>query len=332
MPALPFSEALSTKIKQAAAILQSGGLVAFPTETVYGLGADADNAAAVRAIFAAKGRPADHPVIVHLAQIQDLAQWATEIPDQAWELAEKFWPGPLTLILPRSLRVKDVVTGGLPTIGLRVPRNSIALAILREFGGAIAAPSANRFGRVSPTRAEHVRAEFGDSLPLIIDGGDCEVGLESTIVDCSGSLPVILRPGAITQEQIEAVCGQPLGSPDANATRCSGRLESHYAPQALVEIVELQNISSRAADLLSQGKKVAVLGPPDQPLPEGAELIPLGTDPASQARELYAALRKVDDLGCDIALVPPPSPLGLGAALLDRLQKAAGTRAPKTER
>ncbi len=331
MSAIPLSEAQRTEIKQAAAILQSGGLLAFPTETVYGLGADADDEAAVRAIFAAKGRPADHPVIVHLAQTQDLTQWATEIPDQAWKLAEEFWPGPLTLILPRSLRVKDVVTGGLPTVGLRVPSHPVAQAILREFRGAIAAPSANRFGRVSPTRAEHVRAEFGDSLPLIIDGGDCEVGLESTIVDCSGSLPVILRPGAITQEQIELVCGLPLGSPDANATRCSGRLESHYAPLALVEIVEPQDIPSRAAHLLSQGRKVAVLGPPNDLLPAETDLIFLGTDAASQAHELYAALRKVDDLGCDIALISPPAPLGLGAALLDRLQKAAGTRVPKTK-
>jgi L-threonylcarbamoyladenylate synthase len=313
-------------MEEAAAILRAGGLVAFPTETVYGLGADAENQAAVRGIFAAKGRPADHPVIVHLAAAAEITCWSDNIPPLAWLLAEKYWPGPLTLILPRSSRAKDVVTGGLKTVGLRVPSHPVAQALLREFGGAIAAPSANRFGRVSPTRAEHVRADFGDSLPLILDGGRCEVGLESTIVDFSGSEPVILRPGAITQEQVESVCGETLGSPDSNSTRCSGRLESHYAPRALVEIVPPEEMYVRAAELVKQGKKVAILGQPDLTLPGGTELIMLGSDSTSQARMLYSALRKVDDLGCDVALACAPDPLGLGAALLDRLQKAAGPR------
>ena len=318
--------ATANEIKEAAAILRSGGLVAFPTETVYGLGADADNEAAVRKIFAAKGRPADHPVIVHLADAQEITRWSDNILQLARRLAEKFWPGPLTLILPRSSRAKDVVTGGLKTVGLRVPSHPVAQALLREFGGAIAAPSANRFGRVSPTRVDHVRAEFGDSLPLILDGGDCEVGLESTIVDFSGDVPAILRPGAITQEQVEAVCGEIFGPPDANSTRCSGRLESHYAPRAIVEIVKREEVCARAAELVKQGKKVAILGQANLMLPAGAELIVLGSDAASQARELYAALRKVDELGCDVALASPPVTTGLGAALLDRLQKAAGPR------
>lgn len=326
MTAISSREVPFNEILEAAAILRSGGLVAFPTETVYGLGADADNEAAVRGIFAAKGRPADHPVIVHLADLSQVLDWTTDFPQPARRLAEKFWPGPLTLILKRSPRAKDVVTGGLSTVGLRVPSHPVAQALLREFGGAIAAPSANRFGRVSPTRAEHVRAEFGDSPPLILDGGNCEVGLESTIVDFSGSEPVILRPGAITQEQVESACGQPLSSPESSSTRCSGRLESHYAPRAIVEIVEPHDIFSRAAELVKHGKKVAILGQLDLTLPAGTELILLGSDPAAQARGLYAALRKVDDLSCDFALVSPPSPLGLGAALLDRLQKAAGPR------
>jgi len=314
------------EVQQAAGILRSGGLVAFPTETVYGLGADAESEAAVRGIFAAKGRPADHPVIVHLADSSEVPSWAAEFPPVARRLAEAFWPGPLTLILKRSAKAKDVVTGSLLTVGLRVPSHPVAHSLLREFGGAIAAPSANRFGHVSPTRAEHVRADFGDELPLVLDGGNCEVGLESTIVDCSGSSPTILRPGAITREQVEAVVGAPLGSTDDNATRCSGRLESHYAPRARVEIVEPREVYHRAAELVKGGQKVAILGQPDVTLPAGTELIVLGSDAASQARALYSARRRADELGCDVALVSPPAPLGLGAAVLDRLQKAAAPR------
>ncbi len=314
------------EIVHAAAILRAGGLVAFPTETVYGLGADAENEAAVRGIFSAKGRPADHPVIVHLEEAADIARWSNHIPPLAWRLAEKFWPGPLTLILPRSSRATDVVTGGLPTVGLRVPSHAVAQALLREFGGALAAPSANRFGRVSPTRAEHVREEFAGDVPFILDGGLCEVGLESTIVDFSGDGPAILRPGAITHEQVEATCGQTLRSPQSSTTRFSGGLESHYAPRALVEIVEPHELHRRAAELVKQGKIVAILGQPSLNLPAGTELILLGNDASSQARSLYAALRKVDELGCDVALACPPAPLGLGVALLDRLQKAAGPR------
>lgn len=314
------------EIARAAAILRSGGLVAFPTETVYGLGADADNEAAVRKVFSAKGRPADHPVIVHVADASQIESWTENIPDPAQRLGKVFWPGPLTLILRRSSRAKDVVTGGLNTVGLRVPSHPVAQALLREFGGAIAAPSANRFGRVSATRAEHVRSEFGDELEMILDGGACEVGLESTIVDCSGDGPVVLRPGAITREQVEAVCG-PLLSEDTNLTRCSGRLESHYAPRALVEIVSAADLPNRAAELVREGKNVAVLGEPSLPLPSGVVLIPWGLDHASQAQSLYAALRQVDELGCEIVLASPPDPAGLGAALWDRLQRAAGPRA-----
>ena len=325
-PLSPGSEVQPEEIEQAAAILRAGGLVAFPTETVYGLGADAENEAAVRKLFAAKGRPADHPVIVHLADAQEITGWAELIPEPAWRLAEKYWPGPLTLILPRTSRAKDVVTGGLATVGLRVPSHPVARALLRAFGGAIAAPSANRFGRVSPTRAEHVREEFEDEVPFILDGGICEVGLESTIVDFSGDGPAILRPGAITREQVEATCGQTLRSPQSTTTRFSGGLESHYAPRALVEIVVPHELHSRATELVNQGKRVAILGQPDRTFPAGTELILLGSDAASQSRALYAALRKVDELGCDVVLACPPAPCGLGAALLDRLQKAAGRR------
>lgn len=315
-----------SEIKQAAAILRAGGLVAFPTETVYGLGGDADSEAAVRKVFAAKGRPADHPVIVHLGEVMDMVEWSGQIPKQAWHLAETYWPGPLTLILPRLPRAKDFVTGGLSTVGLRVPGNPVALALLAEFGGAIAAPSANRFGRVSPTRAEHVREELGELVDMILDGGECEVGLESTIVDFSGDEPVILRPGAITQEQVEAVCGQYLKSPETSKTRSPGRLSSHYAPQAVVEIVKTDELPARAAALLAQGRKVGVLGDPRLPLPPGALLIPWGEELTSMAHDLYAALRNVDQAGCDVVLVREPDESGLGAAIADRLRKAAGPR------
>jgi L-threonylcarbamoyladenylate synthase len=322
--------ATANEIREAAAILRSGGLVAFPTETVYGLGADADNEAAVRKIFAAKGRPADHPVIVHLAEMMEMVEWSGQIPKEAWRLAETYWPGPLTLILPRLPRAKDVVTGGLETVGLRVPSHPIAQSLLRQFGGAIVAPSANRFGHVSPTRAEHVRQEMEGRVDLILDGGDCEVGLESTIVDLSGDEPVILRPGAITQQQVEAVCGQYMASPETSSTRCSGRLASHYAPRAELELVESAALLGKVLTLAQQGKKVAVLGAGDLPLPPGVERIAWDGTSAEKAHGLYAALREVDERQCQWALVvlPPLNADGFGleAAILDRLQKAAAPR------
>lgn len=322
--------ATASEIQEAAAILRSGGLVAFPTETVYGLGADADNEAAVRKIFAAKGRPADHPVIVHLAEMMQMAEWSGQIPKEAWRLAETYWPGPLTLILPRLPRTKDVVTGGLDTVGLRVPSHPIAQALLRQFGGAIAAPSANRFGHVSPTCADHVRQELAGRVEMILDGGDCEVGLESTIVDLSSDEPVILRPGAITQQQVEAVCGRYMASPETSRTRCSGRLASHYAPQAKVELVALAAVFEKAQALAQQGKTVAVLGAGKLPLPTGVERISWEGTASEKAHSLYAALREVDERRCQAALVVLPAldadSSSLAAAIMDRLQKAAAPR------
>jgi L-threonylcarbamoyladenylate synthase len=326
--------ATANEIKEAAAILRSGGLVAFPTETVYGLGADADNEAAVRKIFAAKGRPADHPVIVHLAGMMEIVEWSGQIPKEAWRLAETYWPGPLTLILPRLPRAKNVVTGGLDTVGLRVPSHPVAQSLLREFGGAIAAPSANRFGHVSPTQAEHVRQDFAGRVDLILDGGDCEVGLESTIVDLSGDEPVILRPGAITQQQVEAVCGRHMPSPETSSTRCSGRLSSHYAPHAELDLVEPAGLLEKIKSLVQQGKKVAVLGAGDVRLPPGIEQIAWEGTSAERAHNLYAALREVDERQCQWALVVLPAleteRFGLESAILDRLQKAAAPRLPET--
>jgi L-threonylcarbamoyladenylate synthase len=214
------------EIAQAAVLLRAGEIVAFPTETVYGLGADAENPAALAKIFAAKGRPADHPLIVHLPGAEHLTRWAQDIPDSAFALANAFWPGPLTLILKRTSIVPNAVTGGQDTVGLRVPNHPVALALLRAFGSGIAAPSANRYGRISPTTAGHVRDELGDRVSLVLDGGACEVGIESTILDVSRGMPVLLRPGAITAEQIGSVCGQASGwalAPESStAPRVSG--------------------------------------------------------------------------------------------------------------
>ena len=218
-------------IREAVAVLARGGLVAFPTETVYGLGADASNETAVRRIFSVKGRPADHPLIVHLARVEQLADWAQRVPEAAWRLAEAFWPGPLTLVLPRAPRVLDVVTGGQESVGIRVPSHPVAQALLQAFGGGIAGPSANRFGRVSPTTAEHVRAELGSEVDLVLEGGQSEVGIESTIVDLSSDRPALLRPGIIGAERIAAVLGNALHAPDRTSPRASGMLASHYAPR-----------------------------------------------------------------------------------------------------
>lgn len=231
-------------IDRAVALLNAGHLIGLPTETVYGLAADADNPEAVAAIFTAKGRPADHPLIVHLGADDLLSAYATDIPDAAWALAEAFWPGPLTLILKKAPSVPDIVTGGQDTVGIRIPGHPVALTLLRALaesrrqagksGGGLAAPSANRFGRISPTSAQHVADELGDAVALILDGGDCRVGIESTIVDLSRGAPVILRPGAISAEQLSLVLGEPIGSKDSVAKdvpRVSGSLASHYAPQ-----------------------------------------------------------------------------------------------------
>jgi len=246
-------------IRVAAAILRGGGLVAFPTETVYGLGADAENEAAVRAMFAAKGRPPDHTVIVHLADAAQIDQFAAEVPEVARRLAAAFWPGPMTLVVRRGDRISPLVTGGLDTIGLRVPSHPVSRMLLREFGGPIAAPSANRFGRVSATTAEHVAEGLGGGVDLILDGGECPVGLESTIVDVTRGGAAVLRPGAVTAEQIEAVIGDFITTPAPGAPRVSGSLPSHYAPRAKVQVVTRENLASRATELAARGKRVAVL-------------------------------------------------------------------------
>jgi L-threonylcarbamoyladenylate synthase len=314
-------------IRLGAELLHQGGLVAFPTETVYGLGADAENPQAVRAMFSAKGRPADHPVIVHLAEAAQLDQWAIEIPGQARELAAAFWPGPMTLVLRRSGRASNLVTGGLDTVGLRVPGHPVAQALLKEFGGAIAAPSANRFGRVSPTQARHVMEDLAGHVALVLDGGSCPVGLESTIIDVTGEKPAILRPGVITAEQVTAALGKAVGGNTAGVPRVSGSLSSHYAPRARVELVGENDLLPRAKALTTAGERVAIIAtmPTTSPSP-GIVVLPLAHDSEGQARTLYETLRRVDELGCDVALACLPESKGLGIAIADRLRKAAGPR------
>jgi L-threonylcarbamoyladenylate synthase len=287
-------------------MLRAGRLVAFPTETVYGLGADASNADALRRVFVVKGRPTDHPLIVHLGPAVPVEPWALLSP-VACRLAEAFWPGPLTLIVARGPRVNDIATGGRASVGVRVPAHPLAIELLDAFGGGVAAPSANRFGRVSPTTADHVRADLGGDVDLVLDGGPCAVGIESTIVDCTGDRPSVLRPGGIDTEDITALVG-PLADP-TGPSRAPGMLPRHYAPRATVEIVERRNEADRrAAELRDKGRRVAV------------EV--LDADVTS-ARRLYAALRDHDAAAVDTVVVVLPPDHGLGHALRDRLQKAA---------
>ena len=310
------------EIEKAAQVLRDGGLVAFPTETVYGLGANALNPAAVRKIFAAKGRPADHPVIVHVADTSDLKHWAAEVPRAAWLLAEKFWPGPLTMVLKRSARVSDLVTGGQDTVGLRVPSHPVAQQLLKAFGGGIAAPSANRFGRISPTTAQHVREELGDAVDLVLDGGSSEVGIESTIVDLTRDTPAVLRPGRITAQQIADALLAPLGESGVGRPRVSGSLESHYAPGLPLKIVHPDEIENYVR--ARPGTPIAVLSRRGRPRDSKATLWQGAAEtPDDYARLLYATLRWLDVSGCRLIVVEALPELPEWAAVRDRLSRAA---------
>lgn len=317
-------EATAADITDAVATLRAGGLVAFPTETVYGLGADASNETAIKKVFAAKGRPHDHPLIVHIASAAQLNAWAREVPPAVHTLAQKFWPGPLTLILKRVQGVSDLVTGGQDTVALRVPSHPVAQALLHAFGGGIVGPSANRFGRVSATTAEHVRQEFGDAVDCVLDGGACEVGIESTIVDLSGAAPALLRPGCITAAQIEAALGLPLTAPNAQSPRAPGTLEKHYAPRTPVMLVEGDLIDELARSFVRQDKRVAVLARnARQPLIDKLVWIAAPEAAACYAHDLYSNLRQLDAAGCDVMLVEEPPPAIEWTAVRDRLGRAA---------
>jgi len=314
----------SFELDKAVAILKRGGLVAFPTETVYGLGADAGNPDAIRKLYAAKGRPADHPVIVHLADAAQLTQWSREITPAANKLAQRFWPGPLTLILRRTPDVSDALTGGQDTIALRIPSHPMAHALLVKFGGGIAAPSANRFGHVSATTAQHVREEFGASVELVLDGGQSEVGIESTIVDVTGVQPVLLRPGHISAREIEVAAGVALGSPQANSPRAPGTLAAHYAPNTPLLVMEGDLMLELAATLARRGKSVAVLARSTlQPLLPGLKWIAAPHPAQAYAHDLYANLRALDAQGCDAILVEQLPQQPEWAAVNDRLGRAA---------
>ena len=304
----------------AATNLLAGNLVAFPTETVYGLGADACNAAAVARIYSVKGRPADHPLIVHVPSMDALGDWASDVPAFAIALARDFWPGPMTLIMQRSELAADFVTGGQDTVGIRVPAHPVALGLLEAFASAggkgVAAPSANRFGNVSPTTAQAVSDELSDYLSdsdQILDGGACDVGVESTIIDCTGDAPRILRPGAITQEMIEHSTGLDVLDAEGVAIRVSGSLDSHYSPQATV-VLDQSPVAGQGFIAMS-----------DVATPGGVVRLAAPTTHEEFARVLYSSLRAADEQGLTTVVVQQPQGDGIAIAIRDRLKRAAHT-------
>jgi L-threonylcarbamoyladenylate synthase len=314
------SSCTADALTSAAQLLKAGGLVALPTETVYGLGADSTNKDAVARIYKVKGRPADHPLIVHIHSMQSLGEWADEVPSYAIALARDFWPGPMTLVLKRSILVEDFVTGGQPTVGLRVPDHAVALALLSAFekigGKGIAAPSANRFGHVSPTTAQAVQEELGeylDDTDLILDGGPAKVGVESTIIDCTSSAPRILRPGAITIEMIEQTTGLRVSTAETNI-RVSGSLENHYAPQATVF---LNRIPAAGEGFIALSEFLT---------PPGVIRLASPNSVEEFARVMYAALRDADAKGVKSVVVAEPNGDGLALAIRDRLMRASKGR------
>jgi L-threonylcarbamoyladenylate synthase len=317
--------ATDADIARAVEALRSGGLVAFPTETVYGLGADAANADAIARLYEVKGRPPTHPVIVHIGARELLDDWGANVPATAHRLTESLWPGPLTIVVRRAAHVPDAVTGGGDTVGVRLPDQPVALAMLRAFGGGVAAPSANRFGRVSPTTADDVCGDLGGDVDVVLDDGPCAVGVESTIVDCSGTEPVILRPGGVPRERIEAITGQAVRVRRDGLVSAPGSFKSHYAPDATVLLVERQELSDRAASFIAAGQRVAVLAAGPLPrLPEDAVVLDAPRDVDEYARVLYSRLREADRVTVDVLLVVPPPDAGVGTAVLDRLRRAAG--------
>lgn len=307
-------------IEEATAVLRRGGLVAFPTETVYGLGADASNPEALARLYAVKGRPLNHPVIVHLGDTAQLPRWAREIPRYAATLAERFWPGPLTLVLLRAKGVGDELTGGQDTIGLRVPRHPVALRLLREFGGGVAAPSANRFGRISPTTAKHVHEDLGADVDLILDGGACEIGIESTIVDLSRGVPVLLRPGRVAIADIADALGTEPQAPDSAAPRAPGALESHYAPRRPLRLIHSSQWDSGVG---REPARRAVMSFRTRPAGDASiAWIEAPSDPQRYGHDFYANLRALDASGCVEIVVEAPPDSAEWAAVRDRLTRA----------
>jgi L-threonylcarbamoyladenylate synthase len=323
-PMVRVVRASQVEIDAAVQALRDGELVAFPTETVYGLGANAQNPAAVRKIFEAKGRPTNHPVIVHLDSPRYLHRWVREVPEAATKLAERFWPGPLTIVMPRAAHVHEIVTGGQDTVAIRVPAHPMAQQLLTAFGGGIAAPSANRYGRLSPTRPEHVRDELGDAVRVVLDGGECQIGLESTIVACEGTRVRLLRPGAVTASQLLETLGDLAIGADAQSPRVPGSTPAHYAPITPMAIVPAGEIDAQAAAFSQGGRRIAVLA---QRLPLKAHKyvtwINAGRRPEQYAQDLYANLRTLDKAGCQHILVQDVPRDERWDAVRDRLLRAA---------
>jgi L-threonylcarbamoyladenylate synthase len=310
------------EIAAAIAALHAGEVIGLPTETVYGLAGDASNPEAVARIFAIKGRPSSHPVIVHVPDAGHVARWARETPPSAAALMRRFWPGPLTIVLPRTESVPDAVTGGQDTIALRVPAHPVALQVLQAFGSGLAAPSANRYGRISPTTAAHVRADLGKEVRIVLDGGPSDVGLESTIVACLDQRVAILRPGRVGIAQIEAVVG-PVTGASPGAPRVPGSVASHYAPHTRLEVVDATALADVMAAHAKAGRRVAVLGPgvmPDQPV---AAWLAAATDAEGYGRALYDHLRRLDEVAADVILVVRPPDEPAWVAIHDRLERAA---------
>lgn len=324
-------------IRDAARRLERGELVAFPTETVYGLGADAENACAVTYIYEAKERPSNHPVIVHLVPEADLTYWAASVPEDARKLIAAFWPGPLTLIFKRAAHVSPIVSGGQDSIGLRCPSHPVAQALLRTFKqgkGGIAAPSANKFGHVSPTTAQHVRDEFGSGglLGCILDGGQSDVGIESTIVDVSRGEPVLLRPGQISAADIARVLGRQPLQPDRHAPRASGTLEAHYAPVTPVVLIEGEQLDRTIKALHAVGRRAALMHYTARFASLTAADMLLPAEATGYAHDLYAALRKLDESKADVILVETPPSGDAWNGVNDRLRRAAHDSAGILER
>lgn len=324
--------AATSDIEKAAGVLRAGALVAFPTETVYGLGANAEDPAAVGRIFQVKRRPPSHPLIVHIGAAEQLDEWVKDVPAVARLLAERFWPGPLTLVLRRGLRVPLEATGGLDTVAVRVPNHPVALALLTAFGGGVAGPSANRFGSVSPTTADHVRAGLGADIDYVLDGGPCAVGVESTIVDVTGPTPSILRPGGVTREDLEAALGSRLAVQPTSHIRVPGQHPSHYAPRARVVLVEPDTLVAEVQAAHAAGHRVGVLLPAacrDVPITAQA-VVEVPGALGAYAHGLYRFLRQLDQQGCDLIIASLPTEHGLGLAIANRLRRAAGPRPAAT--
>ena len=300
---------LTSSIDLAIRYLNDDLLIGLPTETVYGLAALASRPKAIAKIFQVKARPTNHPLILHLANYRQLEKWAQDVPSYVQVLCEKFWPGPLTVVLQRTTRVCDEITGARETVAIRIPNNQVALTLLKKLDDGLVAPSANRFGKVSPTSAKHVVDDLGDDVSLVLDGGDCEIGVESTILDCTRSMPQILRSGAITKDELESVAKISIALSDGES-RASGMLEKHYAPNCRVELVETTaDAERRSSELVSENQQVQILD--------------FFGDAVSYANQLYARLRQADQSGTDVVIAVMPINAGLGEAIRDRLIKAS---------